>query len=407
VQSPLSDHESVAPANQSLETVLRCVPGLSVTRPAPDRLISAIVTGGAAPAREPCRVRRVALLDEGWLQTSDLASALEASGFAVTVVTADGSGAHYRRRSVEWRSAPPLASASFLPYLGQLMRDAVFDRVLPLTESALYRLWDAGPAWADHVYPAVDDWQCRLLRDKHLMVEHLAARGIAVPRQQRLAGQSAAAIACELGMPVVLKAATGSGGSHTWIAETQAELVRAIDRTRQVGGAWAAQELLAGPTCLVGGVFDRGRPIRIYAGEKLEQWPPRVGPAVRMCARRDPDLVAAGLRAFERLQWTGFASADFVRGVAGYQLLEINPRLWGSIAAAMAAGVEMFEPFFQLVMGRSPRAELGFADGVECRIFPRNLAAHPARGMWELLSKQGRGWRSPRFLVYLLDRQPV
>jgi biotin carboxylase len=215
-----------------------------------------------------------------------------------------------------------------------------------------------------------------------------------------------AAIA-RLGLPLVIRGAAGNCGSHTHICESRERAEAVLASLPRIGMSWIAQEFVASATFLVGGVFERGRPIRIYAGEKVEQWPPRVGPAVRMRARRDPDLVAAGLRAFERLQWTGFASADFVRGADGYQLLEINPRLWGSIAAAMAAGVEMFEPFLQLVMGRSPRAELGFADGVECRIFPRNLAAHPARGLRELLSKQGRGWRSPRFLVYLLDRQPA
>jgi hypothetical protein len=381
-------------------------------RPALDRLVSAIVTGDAAPAREPCRVRRVALLDEGWLQTSDLASALEASGFAVTVVTADGSSAHYRRRSVEWRSAPPLASASFLPCLDQLMRDAVFDRVLPLTESALYRLWDAGPAWADRIYPAVDDWQCRLLRDKHRMVEHLAARGVAVPRQRRLACHSAAAIARELGVPVVLKAATGSGGRHTWIVETRAELARAIDRTRRVGGAWAAQELLAGPTCLVGGVFDRGRPHRIYAAEKLEQHPARTGPAIRLRSDADPALIDLGLTVFRELRWTGFASADAIRLRRGsYVFLEVNPRPWGSIAAARSADVDLFAPFAALLAGDVPAADLAFAADRDCHVFPRYLLSprywrpHGAlRALRDLLGPQGDDWRDAGFARHLAAR---
>src|SRR5262245_42613432 len=103
------------------------------TFPAQDRLGSVIVIGGAARAPQLRRHCRVLLLDEGWLQTSELASALDAAGFAVTVVTADGSTASFRRGSVTWRSAPPAASTGFVPHLDQLMREAVFDHVLPLT----------------------------------------------------------------------------------------------------------------------------------------------------------------------------------------------------------------------------------------------------------------------------------
>jgi hypothetical protein len=354
----------------------------------------------------------VLLLDEGWLQTSELASALEAAGFAVTVVTADGSTAQYRRRSVEWRSAPRLASASFLPYLDRLMRDAVFDRVLPLTESALYRLWDAGPAWNGHIYPAADDWQCRLLRDKHLMVEHLAARGVAVPRQLRLSGQSPAMIARELGMPIVIKAATGCGGSHTWIAETQGELSRAIDRARHAGGAWAAQELVAGPTCLVGGVFDRGRPLRIYAAEKLEQHPERTGPAIRLRSDADPALIELGLTVFRELRWTGFASADAIRLRRGnYVFLEVNPRPWGSIAAARTADVDLFAPFAALLAGATPAADLAFAADRDCHVFPRYLLSPrywrprgALRALRDLLGPQGDDWRDAGFARHLAAR---
>ncbi|MEP6860894.1 MAG: ATP-grasp domain-containing protein [Deltaproteobacteria bacterium] len=337
-------------------------------------------------------VPRIILVDEGWSSTLHLARALVTSGARVEVVTANGKDhSAFERRGVTWRSGPRLGD----PRLSELLRDAT---VIPMTEAALL-------AGLPNAFPVLTPEQRALIADKHAMVAHA---GVPAPAMVAIdaAFELDAAIA-QLGLPIVIRGAVGNCGSHTHICESRERAAQVLASLPRIGTSWIAQEFVASPTFLVGGVFERGRPIRIYAGEKVEQWPPGIGPAVRMCARRDPELVAAGLRAFERLHWTGFASADFVRGLDGYQLLEINPRLWGSIAAAMAAGVEMFEPFLQLVMGRSPRAELGFADGVECRIFPRNLAAHPARGLRELLSKQGRGWRSPRFLVYLLDRQPT
>ncbi|HET9987165.1 MAG TPA: ATP-grasp domain-containing protein, partial [Kofleriaceae bacterium] len=299
---------------------------------------------------------RLILVDEGWSSTLHLARALVTAGARVEVVTANGKHhPAFERRGVTWRSGPRLGD----PALGELLRGAT---VIPMTEAALL-------ADLPNAFPVLAPGQRALIADKHAMVAHAG-----VPYPATIAIDATfdldAAIA-RLGLPVVIRGAVGNCGSHTHICDTRQ---RAAEVLATIRGTWVAQEFIASPTFLVGGVFERGRPIRIYAGEKVEQWPPRVGPAVRMRARRDPELVAAGLRAFERLQWTGFASADFVRGRDGYQLLEINPRLWGSIAAAMVAGVDMFEPFFQLVTGRSPAPDLEFIDGVECRIFPRNLA---------------------------------
>jgi hypothetical protein len=332
------------------------------------------------------------LVDEGWSSTLHLARALVTAGAHVEVVTANGkSHPAFERRGVIWRSGPRLGDPRLVALLHELRGTAV----IPMTEAALL-------ADLPNAFPVVAPWQRALIADKHAMVAHA---GVPYPATLPIDHSfDVDTVIARLGLPLVIRGASGNCGSHTHICETRA---RAAELVAMLRGTWVAQRFIASPTFLVGGVFDRGRPIRIYAGEKLEQWPRRVGPAVRMRARRDADLIAAGVRAFERLAWTGFASADFVRDATGYQLLEINPRLWGSIAAAMIAGVDMFVPFFELVTGGSPAPDLEFADGVECRIFPRNLAAHPARGLRELLGKQGRGWRSPRFLVYLLDRQPV
>ncbi|HET7499593.1 MAG TPA: ATP-grasp domain-containing protein [Kofleriaceae bacterium] len=353
------------------------------------------------------------LLDEGWAQTIDLAAGLEQAGYQVTVLTANGGTASYRHRTVAWRSGPALASSALLPHLDRMMGQAAFDRVLPLTEAAMMRLWDASPGWAERIYPQVAEWQRRLLRDKYALSEYLAARGVAVPRQQRLVpGVDPAAIACELGLPLVVKGATGAGGDRVWIVETVAELAGAMRRARRAGGAWGVQELVEGPTVLFGGVFHDGSPLRIYAGNKLEQHPRRTGPAIRMRSIDDPALVELGTRILRELRWTGLASVDFIRRRDGsYAFLEVNPRLWGSVAAARPAGVDLFAPFAELLAGELPAPDLAFTAGRDVRIFPRYLLSPAywcpgglARAVRDLLGDQGRPWCKPGFLRHLACR---
>jgi glutathione synthase/RimK-type ligase-like ATP-grasp enzyme len=391
----------------SLIDVCRLFPRLNA-------LASLVVSVAATALPDSARRRsRVLLLDEGWSQTMYLAAALEDAGHDVTVLAANGITASHRRRTVQWCCGPSLASVRFLPHLDRMMRAAAFDHVLPLTEAAMSRLWDARPAWADRIYPAADDRQRRLLRDKHLLVEHMAMRGFSVPRQLRLDGaQGAAAIERELGMPLVVKGATGAGGANVRIVETAPQLARVMTRARMLGGAWAVQELVAGPTCLFGGLFHAGRPLRIYAAEKLAQHPPRTGPAIRLRSVDDPALIELGLRVFRELGWTGFASSDFIRRRDGdYVFLEVNPRLWGSVSAAASAGVDLFTPFAELLAGGMPSPDLAFVANQECGIFPRYLLSPAswrpggaACAIRDLLGPQGQDWRDPGFVRHLAAR---
>jgi hypothetical protein len=359
------------------------------------------------------RSRHVLVLDEGWAQTIDLAVGLENAGHRVTVLTANGGTSRCRYRTVQWRSGPALASRAFLPHLDQLMSESCFDHVLPITEAAMTRLWDASPTWAGQIYPATAEWQRRLLRDKYALSEHLAARGVDVPWQRRLSPHTdPSALARELGLPLVVKGATGAGGSRVAVVQTVQELARAMQRMRSMGGGWGVQEFVDGPTVLFGGLFHDGRPLRIFAGEKLEQHPRRTGPAIRLRSVADPAILDLGTRILRALRWTGFASVDFIRRSDGrYTFLEVNPRLWGSAAAARSAGVDLFTPLAAALAGEPPAPDLTFAADQDIRIFPRYLLSRAywrpsgvLRAVRDLLGAQGRPWRDPGLLRHLASR---
>ncbi len=346
------------------------------------------------------------LVEEGWHATMVLARALEHAGHAVTVLTANGTTASCRRGTQHWRSGPAIEDPQLAPQLDQLVTAGAFDRVLPLTEAAMALLWDLDPPWADRVFPSVDAWQRRLLGNKHTLIEHMAGHGIAVPEQHRLGATHT------MPLPCVIKGAIGSGGRRVRIVETAAALDEAVERARTLGGDWVAQELVPGPTYLVGGVFHAGRALRIYPAEKLEQHPPRIGGAIHLRSIADPALLAIALATFETLRWTGFASADFMRRADGsYVLLEVNPRMWGSLAGAASADVDLFAPIVELIEGRTPQADLGFTRGAECMIFPRylNAASHRTlagvrQAIRDLRGDQGQDWLAPRFVLHTLHR---
>jgi hypothetical protein len=317
----------------------------------------------------------VALIDEGWSSTLVFAQSLARAGHRVTVVTANGRAGHYRWQGVDWLAAPRLG-----PALVAAIDELAVDHVIPTTETAMLALWDADPPWRAKLFPPAEPWQRALVRDKHACLAHLAARGIAVPRHVELDHPDPIGA---LGLPLVVKGASGSAGERVMIVESRGELAAALAHARTVDDRWILQEHVASPTFIVGGLFERGRPLRAWAGHKLEQFPARIGPAVRVRSTHDRALLATGLAAIGELAWTGFASADLVCDRRGcYRVLEINPRLWGSVDGALGANVDLFGAFGELLAGRVPPANLAYDPEVECRIYPRYLAAHPLR--WSL-----------------------
>jgi biotin carboxylase len=224
-------------------------------------------------------------------------------------------------------------------------------------------------AWSDRIFPRPSARYRALLRDKYCL-SAFVSQCAHIPEQRRLDEGVGAAIE-SLGLPMVVKGVAGSGGRKTRIVRSLGEATAAAARLRREGMPSFAQRYVSGPTFLVGGTFSQGRPLRIYAGVKLAQYPPRTGPASLIESVRDDQLIEQASRVFAALEWSGVASADFVRDAQGrYWFLEMNPRPWGSIAAAKASGVDLWSPLAAMLAGEESSADLRFAEGVAYSIVP-------------------------------------
>ena len=312
------------------------------------------------------------------------------------VATVGGNLRSIRRDDITW-----LALRDDLRELECVIDAHAIDCVMPLTESLMTRL-------ATHrlAFPKLTPHQQRLIANKHALLAELSRCGVAVPLQRPLD------TAHELGFPLVLKGSTGAAGSRVKIVDDARALAMQCDRIRALDDEWQAQELLPSSTYLVGGVFHAGRPLRLYAAEKLEQFPARTGPAIRLRSDDTAALVDIGTRAVAAISLTGLASVDIMHRADGsYVVLEINPRPWSSICGAADAGVDLFTPLADLIADRIPIADLRFASKCESRVFPRYLlddrywnVSGVARAVRDLLSPRGRDWRDLGFALHSLAR---
>ncbi|HEV7551993.1 MAG TPA: ATP-grasp domain-containing protein, partial [Candidatus Angelobacter sp.] len=116
------------------------------------------------------------------------------------------------------------------------------------------------------------------------------------------------------------------------------------------------QQYISGRGIGVEFLFNQGRKIWHFAHERLHEYPLTGGAS---SYRRSIDPPAAMLRDAKKLltamQWHGVAMVEFKMDAGGqYWLMEINPRLWGSLALSIDAGVDFPLGLLQIARGNEP-----------------------------------------------------
>jgi hypothetical protein len=328
---------------------------------------------------------RVLLLDEGFISGAVTARGLGRAGCRVDVIAATGGRGRCTTADGAWTLAPRVGDARLLDVVEEAHRATPYDVIYPVTEPLQWLLWDARPAWAANVFPSVAEPDRVARRDKRLSSARAAMAGVTIPREMAASAEDELRRAVvALGLPLVIKGVRGRGGNATFVCETLSEARAAVRQLRERDACPFAQAYIRGSTFLAGGLFDGGRTLRFFSGEKTAQYPARIGPAAVLTSVDDPALTSAARRVAAAMSLTGLASMDFVRDADGqYYFLELNPRPWGSIQAAAraGAGVDLFADLVRLWRSEVHTSSSRILAGVRTPIFPLYLLS-------------ARAWRS-------------
>jgi protein-tyrosine-phosphatase len=89
-------------------------------------------------------------------------------------------------------------------------------------------------------------------------------------------------------------------------------------------------------------LYNRGEPVWHFAHERIHEGPKKGGASSYRRSLEPPEtLLQAARRLLDTLNWHGVAMVEFRAQEDGrFYLMEINPRLWGSLALAIDAGVD-------------------------------------------------------------------
>ena len=157
-----------------------------------------------------------------------------------------------------------------------------------------------------------------------------------------------------------------NGASHHYTArrvDTPEELREAVGAFP--GGRALVQRYLAGPLGSLAGVIWNGRMVRVVQSRADRIWPRYCG---SMTSAVTVPLDRALCEKIEKLltgiAWNGLFQVDFVEHTDQSFLIDLNPRMYTSLAITTRAGVNLPAVWVELLQSGDPGQDLQYAAGV-------------------------------------------
>jgi len=320
-------------------------------------------------------LRAPVVISDGEARSSLAATrSLGASGYEVHVLsTGVRSLAGVSRYAAHSHQVPPAASApdAWCEAVEALLARLQTPLFLPTTEIAAALSIDHG--LCDRWRVALPDSEAfHAAVDKHSLLLRARELEIDVPQSTLVEDvQKLVELPSEHQFPVILKARRSRWFENGSWKEGGVRLVRddaelqSAARDPGFAGGCLIQEFIPGHGEGLFFLADRGRIVARFAHQRLREKPPSGGISV-LCksVTPDPALLAASERLLAELHWHGVAMVEYRRSPTGRAvLMEINPRLWGSLQLAIDSGVDFPRLMVELHSGERVDAAPGRSGG--------------------------------------------
>jgi predicted ATP-grasp superfamily ATP-dependent carboligase len=190
------------------------------------------------------------------------------------------------------------------------------------------------------------------VHDKRAQMEAAWRAGVDTPKTVFVSsGAELEAAAGEIRFPAVLKPVESLAFKlrfhrHILDVETPAELQRIYDKVDDLGVLILQERIPGGEDELwtVGSYLDaESRPLAVFTGHKLRQYPHAGGSCLAGVSRWDDKLADAALRLLRELRFHGVSQVEFKRDPRDgrFCLMEINARHWKWHGLAARSGVNL------------------------------------------------------------------
>jgi len=146
------------------------------------------------------------------------------------------------------------------------------------------------------------------------------------------------------------------------------------------------QEMVPGPIHDCVGIYQNGEPKALLTQVRAETTPVKGGVGAYNRTTENPELIELTRRLLDGISWHGPFQAEYKLDSRDdrYKLLELNPKMWGTMKLSMKAGINVPEMAMEVALGRDVEPSFDYRFGVK-NIWPfplmwRNLIEEPSPG---------------------------
>jgi predicted ATP-grasp superfamily ATP-dependent carboligase len=184
--------------------------------------------------------------------------------------------------------------------------------------------------------------------------------------------------------PVLIKPKQGGGSWGIGEVPTPARLEAALAQTDWADKPWDrffVQEKISGRSHCVAMLFNNGRMRAKVAYRQIRDYPITGGQATLRVSERHEQAEADLERLLTSIGWHGVCQADFIieQSSGCPYLIDLNPRLWGSLTQAIASGIDFPYLLYRMALDGDVEPCTSFTTGVVTRWIGGDLAALPSR----------------------------
>ena len=170
-----------------------------------------------------------------------------------------------------------------------------------------------------------------------------------------------------LHFPLVIKSPFESGKNVVAYAKDQGEAISRFEQMCATEHLFEPdtpllQEYVQGDGYGFFAIYQGGQCMRYFMHHRIREYPVTGGASVCAESFYDEDLKRVGMQLLDHLGWEGVAMVEFKKDKRDgkYKLMEINPKLWGSLELAISAGINFPELLVESAEGKLTIAESNY-----------------------------------------------
>jgi len=230
--------------------------------------------------------------------------------------------------------------------------------------------------------PFVNYENVMLVHDKKNLSEITTNLDIKVPTTHYIKNiQELSEKMLKISYPAVIKLRRSTGSRGIWYVNSQQELLTTYHKVVKNYSLLPEeypiiQEYISGAGAGVSMLFDRGKMKAKFSHLRLREYPVSGGPSTLRISIQEEKMEKIARKLMETIGWHGVVMVEFKLTKNGIPvLIEVNPRIWGSINEAVASGVDFPFLLYQLALEHEIPEVLEYKIGMKTRFIFNDIRA--------------------------------